>query len=80
MPVTRLQHSKHHVSVTAVMQAITEELWEEVFSVGSVQGLYLENRNRRRVKALYILHVGYSTMYCACKTVEIKNILKIEGI
>jgi hypothetical protein len=46
-PVTRLRHSEHHVSVVTVMRATTEELWEAVFSVGSVQRLYLENRNRR---------------------------------
>jgi hypothetical protein len=34
MPVIRLWHSKHNISVAAVMQTTTEELWKAVFSVG----------------------------------------------
>jgi hypothetical protein len=31
------------------MHATTQELWEAVFSVGSVQRQYLENQNQQRV-------------------------------
>jgi hypothetical protein len=41
--VTRRRHGKHHGSVATVMDSAMEELWEAVFSVASVQSLYLEN-------------------------------------
>jgi hypothetical protein len=51
MSVTRLWHSKHHISIATVMLA-TEKLWEAVFSLDPRKGYIWRNKtNKESVKS-----------------------------
>jgi hypothetical protein len=54
MPVTRLWHSKHSISVATVMQTTTEELWKVVFSVVFHVGVISGEPNLTKTQMLYV--------------------------
>jgi hypothetical protein len=49
MFVTRLHHSKCHVSIATVIHATIEELWEAVLPVGSIPRLYHEDQRNKPI-------------------------------
>jgi hypothetical protein len=49
MSVITLHHSKCHVSITTIIHATVDELWEVVFPVGSIPRPYHENQQDKLV-------------------------------